>query len=263
MPNIDNNDELKFAALGCSKETRLAFYPSENFEYEELFIRTSPMFKYETVFGNYKEAIYSCKENSSMYEKVGVLSMYLRDILVQNENQKLFFTDKNGNGYINSTDNYFGEFDDYFNYFLDAIEAFYKHIRNNPTEYHYEEASERYRWLTYNRLRISERDFWIIDSIFYDQENYRVLLTNNYRNMPKKDDCTSPEEHLYCDRVIKVLREIMIKNFNFQRYWPYLMEEVINILKVVEENYDSHLAQARGNNRQNKKVIIDRLGIIQ
>ena len=55
----------------------------------------------------------------------------------------------------------------------------------------------------------------------------------------------------------------MIKNFNFQRYWPYLMEEVINILKVVEENYDSHLAQARGNNRQNKKVIIDRLGIIQ
>ena len=215
------------------------------------------------MFGNYKEIIYYCKKNQTIHEKIGALSMYLLDLKRENEELKLSFTDSSDITYINSDDGYFSDFDDYFMYFIATIESYYEHIRTNPHEYNYEDFSERYRWFTYKGLRVSERDFFIIDSIYYDPDNYDKLCAGNYKEMPERSSFTFMDDYLYCSGVIRVLREIMIKNFNFQRYWLYLMEEVNEKLKAISENYESHLKEANGCNRQIRKVIVGPYGIAE
>lgn len=98
---------------------------------------------------------------------------------------------------------------------------------------------------------VTAHDYCIIDNIMSKINSKIVLKHNKYNFFKEGKKYRNNDEEEYCKIVTKVLTEIMIKYYNYIKYGIDIKnkEQSKLLLKVIEDNYESHVLEA------NKKYV--------
>ena len=192
------------------------------------------------------------------------LKEYTESTRIHNETHRLSFYDDRGNRYINSIYDYYSDYEEYFKAFLNKVKKAYQDAKNQIRENKKSAGSSMYydENIVVSRcvgesVRASKHDFVILDRIFNTKESLEILRANNYNFFRPSKKYRSETEKCYCDAVTEALTEMMIKVFNYIRYYDirhYGHEEEHNewILEEIRKHYTDHVNDANGSKRGNK-----------